>query len=226
MNTTTFTAPAVTKSVPTANGIPNAHTGHSTERYIVPTAMLADTIEPEIAKREARKTHDEAAGPGTGTGVLREIAAGASVNVGASEDGVFRRLYAVRNLECRATDTEMADAILGELDLMIEHTDLPTMPAGKIAALEMVDCYLDARGETMTPIERQRLARTLLNFTLGFIADNETDAPDIEEWARSVASTRIRRSRTMNAERREAAKWYVEQKARRSAEMHGGADAA
>lgn len=193
---------------PAPNGIPSHTTGHGRSTTVTSTAMLADFVQPLIDKLQYRLAGADEEEAERGAGAIEMIATEAARTLGISADAMIRRFWAIRAGEVRATKSEMADAILMALDVMIEHTELPTFPAAMPAALEMVDLHFERHGETPTAMERHRLAHQLLGFTRGFLADNTKDAPEIEEWARTVASRRLYEHewKTRSAARRQIAK--------------------
>lgn len=180
---------------PAVNGIPSMSTGHDRSSYITSAAMLADLLQPHIDTLNLELACGDEKAADRGAGAIDIISGRAAAMLRRTPDAVVRRFAAIRHGETRATTCELADALLDALDLMIEHTDLPTFPGGMVSALEMVDIYHERHPEPLPEFERRRLARQLLRFTLGFLADNSSEPlPDTEDWARVVARTRLRRS--------------------------------
>jgi hypothetical protein len=63
-----------------------------------------------------------------------------------------------------------AQAFLIAMGAVLEHdTDLPTLPGCLTAAEESVDAYCEFVGPKMKKLERRRLARSLMNFSTGFL---------------------------------------------------------
>lgn len=201
MPTATATAPRSPEHTtrrrppPPVNGIPGAVTGHDRDSYITSTAMLADLLQPHIDALNLQLACGDERITKRGAGAIQAVSDRAAAMLGVTPHSTVRRLHGIRAGQSRATTCELADGLLDAFDLMIEHTNLPTFPGGIDSALEMVDIYHENHPEPLSELERRALARDLLSFTLGFLADNSPDPlPEIEEWTRLIARTRLRRS--------------------------------
>lgn len=137
---------------------------------VTPTWELAPELERLLAKldRESDST-DSAGNTGSRFALCRRAA---TINC-HSEERYLRRLYGILHHDSRATDFRYADTFFLAADENVSRdSNLPVLPAGKAAALEMVDVYQEIileGAETLTPSQRSRLAQTLLHFSQGYI---------------------------------------------------------
>jgi hypothetical protein len=151
-----------------------------TPPFYIPTGLLGPYINPLIEQLDAELETDPVgnrrAAKGGGVTAVGTRAAGILGDV--QPEAFFRRLWSIRTCESTRTHTELADAILMALGVMIEDTDLPTFPGTLSGAKEMVEVWGDGT-------EEPGFARQLLHFCTGFskalIYDLEDLAPATEE---------------------------------------------
>ncbi len=159
--------------------------GHPTGTYITPTEMLHDVIEPLIGKLDKElnggrhgETYKEA-----GEGGLYAMARAAEQYYPHSAGAIVRRLYDIRKKTTLATRVELAEALLMAVNINIEDTELPTLPAGRAAAVEMVEVYYELQGQTINKSDTLALADELTRFTKAFLVAPHhvkwEDAPEI-----------------------------------------------
>lgn len=133
--------------------------------YFTPTEMLADWLRPV----EKQLNHELSQGETTeDAGARTMLAARASTHDGYTNDGMLRRLYSIFNNDSYKTDANIADALVIAAGEHFRDTLLPIFPGTHRTALEMVETLNDLQDLGLKPLERQRLARSLNNFTKGF----------------------------------------------------------
>lgn len=181
----------------TPNGIPASTPGRTGTDFLVATGPLADILQPEIDKLSKtcsvvgnRRNEEE--------GGLAIICERASLSLpNTSSEAVIRRMYDIQHGKSRTTSTELADALLMAVDLHIEdQPTLATLPGGKESAREMVMIHFENTGEAFDEIDVLRLSGALLSFARGYVADCKDEDVEPEEWARRVASQRLKHART------------------------------
>ena len=140
-----------------------------TPAFLIPAALLADVLEPEIERLNQQLDSDQL------QGAVDAIASRASTILGdVGPEAVVRRLYSVRHGQSRAVHTEIADAMLLALDIKINDTNLPTLAGTKAGAREMVDVW----APEYEGVEAERLANTLMHFCKGFLEGLTVDLDD------------------------------------------------
>lgn len=145
-----------------------------THLFYIPTALLAEAIEPLIGALDSALRSDHAGNRWDGAGGALNITADrAAKQLGDVKRGALqKRLWAIRNTESSKTHTEIADAILLALDTMIEDTALPTLPGTLKGALEMQNVWGDGT-------EPAGFARTMLHFCAGFTKGLHVDLDEL-----------------------------------------------
>lgn len=164
---------------------------NGTPAFIVPARLLADTLEPLIAKLNhelgAQEDQNNLNANADQAGAVTAIAARASVILGnVKPEAVPRRLWAIRYGEGWRTSTEIADALLLALDVNIEDTTLPTFPGTMAGSMEMVDTWAPELNE----LEARIVAGKMRRFCEGFLLGCSVDAENIVELgaARTVCN--------------------------------------
>ncbi len=159
--------------------------GHPTGTYITPTEMLHDVIEPLIGEMDKQLNggrHGEVYRD-AGEGGLYAMARAAEPFYPHSSGAIVRRLYDIRKKTTLATRVELAEALLLGVNINIEDTDLPTLPAGRAAAIEMVEVYYDLQGVPINKSDTLAKADELTKFTKAFLVAPHhvkwEDAPEI-----------------------------------------------
>lgn len=146
---------------------PSLTAGWSKGGYVVPCDLLAEVLEAHKAEFE---DEDRAPREGVPSGWRQGLAERAAQITGRTAPAVFRRLYDVMYGATKAVNIDMAEGMLLACGLMIDHdTDLPTLPVNMGTARDMADVHAEMRDQSMTPEERESLARSLFHFTHGFI---------------------------------------------------------
>lgn len=179
----------------TPNGIPASTPGRSGADTIVATGPLKDILDEEIHRLDATTIVMDSRANGDDVGglsVLCHRAAGLLPD--QSFEAVIRRVYDIRTGKSRTCATELADALLLACDRQIEdEPTIATLPGGKEAALEMATIAFEEGDEPFTQLDVRRLAKSLIGFARGYVADTLCEEQlDDEEWAKRVAGYRLR----------------------------------
>jgi hypothetical protein len=99
------------------------------------------------------------------SGALEVLCSRAARIKGVTDDNMLRRLYAIRKGESRATRASVAEALLMALDVAIGDTEIVQVPAGKVAARERIDIWLELRGSEMSERDIEEMVEDLMEFT-------------------------------------------------------------
>lgn len=146
-------------------------TSYPRSRYIVPTPMFAEVLQPLVDRLNAEIDNFE------GDGAVQQIAHCAADCIGRAPEAITRRIYDVLHGKTLKTSAHTADGILLALDVDIEQTTIPTFPVGPKPAREMVDIHFPE----LTEFEARKLAKTLNHFCAGFLMGAGLDLDDILE---------------------------------------------
>lgn len=159
----------------------NIHTGHPKDTTIIPVAFIGPVLRKALDRKNREMQDDDGA-----VGICAERAA---MSLSTPEqpvrpEAMLRRIYDITHEKSTCASSRFADAFLLALDVHYEQdTDLPELPAGLPAAMEMVDCYFESNpDEEPDPETRRELARLMARFTTGFVnADRVMDELDRQE---------------------------------------------
>ena len=143
----------------------------------VPTDLFNATIDKPLAALAAKYSTSEKDGEYQ---AIQEVAERVEVirrietaRLGARPmlaESIRRKIERIRKHERPVVDLGWADVILLALDLNINATGLPVLPAGLPAALEMVDSHLACHPRRrLTEEERLRRAESLLDAAHPFL---------------------------------------------------------
>lgn len=161
------------------------------DRLLVPVTCLADAIRPFLDRLQAlHETTYVASDDEKSEGAFASLTTDVAHTLGIRPYSVIRRLYDIRNLRSVHIDLTYADAILESLGLRLEDSAVPVLPSNLPSAREMVD----VRCPEMRPIDRARLARSVLRFSRAFL--EESTLPETLTYiAEQNAKTKVRRDR-------------------------------
>lgn len=156
---------------------PTQHIAGATSNFVVPVEELARILDERIEEINREQGFDtlqlEQPNQSRAAGAVQIITAnGESASHGTLKaSALARRMWSIRERESRAVRVEIADALLSGAGVMIEDTELPTLPAGKVAAKEAVDIHQELTDEPLNELDAHRLERSLLHFAQGYVHD-------------------------------------------------------
>jgi hypothetical protein len=151
--------------------------GHPGDRFVVPVGPLADEIMKHMPEMDALAGEVHNQSRIINKGGRQYMARRAStmyVGTGGktiSDDHILRKLNDILNKRLCTVRVELADALLLACNVNIEDTDVPTIPAGLVAAADMVDSFADTKGMTLSATERTDLMTSCLDFAKGCALD-------------------------------------------------------
>lgn len=141
--------------------------GKGGDELVVETSEAAKILDRYTDEYEASLTPIGSQENANGSGVI-DIAAERAARVrGCSPDAAKRRFWAIRKEESTNVSLDWYEAFLIALDTSLSETEeIPIFPAGRIAARDMIE----VRAEELSEIEQHQLARSLWNFTRGYMS--------------------------------------------------------
>lgn len=162
--------------------------GHAQSSFVTPTSWLARELEPAIKRLDAETGLTKNMENVGGVDRMAQAAARTYLTARgerATATSLIRRIHIIRKHSSITTRIELADALLLAAGIHLEETDLPTLPAGRAAAVEMVNVYNEVRETPMPELETHALAASLLAFATGFVLD-----PTEQAWREAPAVLR------------------------------------
>lgn len=141
--------------------------GHNRDETFIPNAFLAPVVREALAQMQASLSDEFSFGSGQ-NGAVEIISERAAPRLGVKPEAIKRRLWGITREEFNNTSARHADAILLAANVKYEEHDLPELPAGLPAAIEMVDAYFEYHDDEPDPASRRDLSRLLFRFAVGF----------------------------------------------------------
>lgn len=142
--------------------------GKKGDELIIETSEAKVVLERYITEYEASMTPLSVGHENGGSSGVVGIVAERSASVrGVSPDASARRLWAIRYEESTNVSLDWYEAFLIAMDTTLSQVeDIPIFPAGRQAAIDMVE----VRAEELSEIEQRQLAKSLWNFTRGYMS--------------------------------------------------------
>lgn len=135
--------------------------------WIVPCDLLRGELD---ARKKELRYEDRAPGEDRDNGWRALLCERAAPIAETSPEAMARRLYDVMHGVSYIVNATHAEAMLMATGALLDRdTDLPTLPGCVTAAEEMAEVHADIYDPAMTKIERKQLAKSLLNFSVGFL---------------------------------------------------------
>lgn len=162
--------------------------GYYAHAYVTPTSMLAALLRPAIERENDIPNGIDQEPVGGIEKIIRGMPPVLTQRTTGKKrplqpQSVPRRIWSILHEETKATNIELADALLLGAGIRIEETDLPTLPGGIVAAKEMVQVRADLKGIDLTPEQVTQFGKELVQWTKGFMDDPCPDKwEDAPEW--------------------------------------------
>jgi hypothetical protein len=171
-----------------APGVPANVQGHG--KPVVVTEDLRRVLAPAIEQMERNRRVEHHLHEDEATGVLGDVAMWAAHSRGQGEEAGIRRLFNVLNEDGYTTIIDWADAFILAVGRHIGNEPIPVLPGSGQSALEMVAALSDYGDEKISLPEQVKLARSLFNFSRGYIAAERAldEIPAGLEAARAVGA--------------------------------------